>query len=157
MSGTNEGNAATSVEDNYALVAQGYWWNFRQSCICPSGTDFANFEFIECTDDQVTRGCTKIPRSQDRIQMLPIVNKKKYCAFHDSSYTFSDLHMPDKSSLKCTDPKFPKLCGSGKRNRMYCIPQNSNCPLTKVWFENDVLVTSNDPTKGTPLIDINLS
>ena len=95
MPEASEGDGTTHAKGDYELVAQGYWWNFKQSCICPSGTNFANFEFIECTDDQVDRGCTKIPRSDDRMSMLPIVNNKKYCAFHDSSYTFSDLHRPD--------------------------------------------------------------
>jgi hypothetical protein len=92
------------------------------------------------------------------MRLLPVVDGWKYCAFHDTAYSFMDLRRPN-TDLKCTDPEFPKACGSGNRDQMYCIPEKSRCPLTKVWFSangTDFLATD-DPAEGSPLIDINLS
>ena len=86
------------------------------------------------------------------------MNNKKFCAFRDLSYNFMDMKRPDLN-LNCSEPLFPKLCGDNiLRDKMYCIPKDSKCPVTNVKFEADGnLVVESDPNLGTPILEVWLS
>ena len=50
------------VDDNgkYITVAKGYWWNMKQSCICPRGTSYASVLFEQCQAKHLSDGCINI-------------------------------------------------------------------------------------------------
>ena len=44
----------------FSTLAQGYWWNMKVGCVCPTGK-YASVLFEICQDYHLTDGCTSIP------------------------------------------------------------------------------------------------
>ena len=149
-------------QGTFEIVGQAYWWSLKQGCYCGTGAQFGPTPGQQCTDAMVSvnNGCFDIPTPSKDYFSVDVINKHKFCAYRDDSYQLKDIsHVGEDKKCNMTS-KFTKLCGNtaGKVEEIYCIPAASRCPLTSVRYSTQGLIkTTNDPTKGTPLMDLKMS
>ena len=160
---TTDSASSGLSEDDYTLVGQGYFWTLKFGCLCPQGSTFGSTPHELCTDEKKdsTNNCIDVPQASKTFKDLPVVNKKKYCAFRDSSYQIMELERPDiRNKCNQTTP-MKKLCGppTGDYKKNFCIPEKSKCPITGLTYDatSGDFKGSTDPANGLPIFDVQLS
>jgi len=90
-------------------------------------------------------GCKNINLTP--FEKMPVVNGNRLCGRRDEGYNFLTTTKPNKvynpnesiNTYSCLNAATPKLCGTDEDAEEYvlCIPMESECPITKVWFDGE--------------------